>query len=282
MPVAVVTDSTAYLPQALVDQWGIRVAPVVVTIAGRSYEEGVEITPHQVAEALKEWQPVSTSRPTPTEFSALFQSARDAGADAVVSIHLSSELSGTYESAVLAARNSEFPVEVLDSRSIGMGLGFAVLAAARAAAAGEELPAVVAAAQPVIDTAQVLFYVDTLEYLRRGGRIGAASAMFGTALRVKPLLQVLHGKVQPLEKARTSGKAIARLVDLVVERAAGAPVDVAVQHLDSPARAQEVADALRNRLGVEQVIIGEVGAVVGTHVGPGMVSVSLAPRVASS
>lgn len=278
MPVAVVTDSTAYLPQSLVDQWGVRVAPVVVTIAGRSYEEGVEITPQQVAEALKEWQPVSTSRPTPTEFTSLYQAARDAGADAVVSIHLSAELSGTYESAVLAARTSDFPVEVLDSRSIGMGLGFAVLAAAQAAGAGQELSEVVGAAQRVIDGAQVLFYVDTLEYLRRGGRIGAASAMFGTALRVKPLLQVLDGKVQPLEKARTSGKAIARLVDLAVERAAGAPVHVAVQHLDSPVRAQEVADALRVRLDVEQVIIGEVGAVVGTHVGPGMVSVSLAPR----
>lgn len=278
MPVAVVTDSTAYLPQSLVDQWGVRVAPVMVTIAGRSYEEAVEITPQQVAEALKEWQPVSTSRPTPTEFTSLYQAAREAGADAVVSIHLSAELSGTYESAVLAARTSDFPVEVLDSRSIGMGLGFAVLAAAQAAGAGQELSEVVGAAQRVIDGAQVLFYVDTLEYLRRGGRIGAASAMFGTALRVKPLLQVLDGKVQPLEKARTSGKAIARLVDLAVERAAGAPVHVAVQHLDSPVRAQEVADALRVRLDVEQVIIGEVGAVVGTHVGPGMVSVSLAPR----
>lgn len=281
MPVAVVTDSTAYLPQALIDEWGVRVAPVVVTVAGRSYEEGVEITPHQVAEALKEWQPVSTSRPTPAEFSSLFESARTAGADAVVSIHLSSELSGTYESAVLAARTAPIPVEVLDSRSIGMGLGFAVLAAARTAAAGAQLPAVAAAAQAVIDEAQVLFYVDTLEYLRRGGRIGAASAMFGTALRVKPLLQVLDGKVQPLEKARTSGKALARLVDLAVERAGGAPVDVAVQHLDSPVRAQEVADALRERLGLERVIIDEVGAVVGTHVGPGMVSVSLAPRWAT-
>lgn len=257
-------------------------APVVVTVAGRSYEEGVEITPGRVAEALKEWQPVSTSRPTPAEFTAIYKAAAEAGADAVVSVHLSSELSGTYESAVLAARSAELPVEVLDSRSIGMGLGFAVLNAARTAAADADLAAVTAAAQQVIDRAQVLFYVDTLEFLRRGGRIGAASAMFGTALRVKPLLQVLDGKVQPLEKARTSGKAIARLVDLAVERAAGAPVDVAVQHLDAPVRAQEVADALRARLGLQQVIIGEVGAVVGTHVGPGMVSVSLAPRALSA
>lgn len=282
MPVAVVTDSTAYLPQSLVDQWGVRVAPVVVTVAGRSYEEGVDISPHQVAEALKEWQPVSTSRPTPAEFTSLYQAAREAGADSVVSIHLSSALSGTYESAVLAARTSDFPVEVLDSQSIGMGLGFAVLAAARTAAAGKAISDVVDAAQRVIDGAQVLFYVDTLEFLRRGGRIGAASAMFGTALRVKPLLQVLDGKVQPLEKARTSSKAIARLVDLSVERAGDSPVDVAVQHLDSPVRAQEVADALRARLDLEQIIIGEVGAVVGTHVGPGMVSVSLAPKLPST
>lgn len=280
MPVAVVTDSTAYLPQALVDQWNVRVAPVIVTVAGKSYAEGVQISPQQVAEALQDWQPVSTSRPTPAEFAELYRSAQAAGADAVVSIHLSSALSGTYESAMLAARDVDIDVRVLDSQSIGMGLGFAVLAAARTAAAGRTVDEVVAEAERVIAGADVLFYVDTLEYLRRGGRIGAASAFFGTALRVKPLLQVQSGKVEPLEKARTAGKALARLVDLAVERAAGQDVDVAVQHLASPVRAQEVADALVQRLGLEQVIIGEVGAVVGTHVGPGMVSVSLAPKAA--
>lgn len=278
MSVAVVTDSTAYLPDALVRQWNVRVAPVIVTVAGKSYAEGVEISPHQVAEALKDWQPVSTSRPTPAEFTELYRGAAAAGASAVVSVHLSAALSGTYESAVLAARDIDIDVRVLDSRSIGMGLGFPVLAAARAAADGRTADEVVAAAEPVIAGADVLFYVDTLEYLRRGGRIGAASAFFGTALRVKPLLQLSGGRVEPLEKARTAGKALARLVDLVVERADGREVDVAVQHLDSPVRAQEVADALVTRLRLDQVIIGEVGAVVGTHVGPGMVSVSLAPK----
>ncbi len=126
--------------------------------------------------------------------------------------------------------------------------------------------------------AQLLFYVDTLEYLQRGGRIGATSAAVGTALRVKPLLQLVDGRVAPLEKARTANKALARLADLTVERVAGRQVDVAVQHLAAPDRAEALAADLSTRLGIDDMIVNEVGAVVGAHVGPGMVSVSLATK----
>jgi DegV family protein with EDD domain len=279
MTVAVVTDSTAYLPDSALRRWHVRVAPVLVTIAGKTYHEDVDVSPATVARALRDWQPVTTSRPSPAEFADIYRNALADGAQAIVSIHLSGDLSGTYESALLAARDSEVPVQVLDSRSIGMGLGFPVLAAARTAAQSASLEEVVAVARKEIDTTQLLFYVDTLEYLRRGGRIGKASAMVGTALRVKPLLQVVDGRVEPLEKARTAGKALARLADIAVERAAGRRVEAAVQHLDSPGRADQLAEELRKRLNLDEVMISEVGAVVGTHVGPGMVCVALAEQL---
>lgn len=276
--VAIVTDSTAYLPDDLVDRWGVRVVPVLVIVGGRGYEEGTQIQPWQVAEALREWKVITTSRPTPADFSSVYAAAAHAGAEDIVSIHLSSDMSGTFESAVMAAAEAPVPVTVIDSRSVGMGLGFAVLAAAQAAAQGADAGGVAQAAREVAAGAQLLFYVDTLEYLRRGGRIGATSAAVGTALRVKPLLQLTDGRVAPLEKARTATKALARLADLTVERIAGRQMDVAVQHLAAPERAQALADELGRRLGMSDILVNEVGAVVGAHVGPGMVSVSIAPR----
>ncbi len=276
--VAVVTDSTAYLPEELAAQSGVRVTPVLVIVAGKGYEEGLQIQPWQVAEALREWKVITTSRPTPADFLSQYQAAADAGADSVVSVHLSSQMSGTYESALLAAREAAIPVSVVDSRSVGMGLGFAVLAAADAARAGASQAEVVAAAEQVAAGAHVLFYVDTLEFLRRGGRMGVASAAVGTALRVKPILQLLDGKVAPLEKARTANKALARLVELTVDMVGDRDMSVAVQHLAAAERAEEVAAELSVRLGIADIPLNEVGAVVGAHVGPGMVSVSMAPR----
>lgn len=276
--VAVVTDSTAYLPEDLAARAGVRVTPVLVIIAGKGYEEGLQIQPWQVAEALREWKVITTSRPTPADFLSQYQAAADAGAEAVVSVHLSSQMSGTFESAVLAAREAPIPVTVVDSRSVGMGLGFAVLAAADAARAGLAESEVAAAAERVAAGAQVLFYVDTLEFLRRGGRMGVASAAVGTALRVKPILQLVDGKVAPLEKARTANKALARLVDLTVERVGDRDMSVAVQHLAAAERAEVVAAELSVRLGLTEIPLNEVGAVVGAHVGPGMVSVSVAPK----
>lgn len=276
--VAVVTDSTAYLPEDLAASCGVRVTPVLVIVAGKGYEEGLQIQPWQVAEALREWKVITTSRPTPADFLSQYEAAAQAGADAVVSVHLSSQMSGTYESAVLAARDAPIPVSVVDSRSVGMGLGFAVLAAADAARAGASQADVAAAAEFVAAGARVLFYVDTLEFLRRGGRMGVASAAVGTALRVKPILQLLDGRVAPLEKARTANKALARLVDLTVELAADGNMSVAVQHLAAAERAEEVAAELAVRLGMSDIPLNEVGAVVGAHVGPGMVSVSVAPK----
>ncbi|HVE31712.1 MAG TPA: DegV family protein, partial [Mycobacteriales bacterium] len=230
--VVVVTDSTAYLPTGLADELSVRVVPLQVVLGGRSGAEGSEVTPAQVAAALAAWVPVSTSRPTPTEFAAVYREALEGGACGVVSLHLSRELSGTWDSARLAAGEvGAGSIRVVDSRSAAMGLGFAVLAAAKAAAAGGSPEEVYAAAVGTAERTTTLFYVDTLEHLRRGGRIGAAQALLGTALSVKPILHVREGRIVPLEKVRTVSKGIARLEALAVAAAGDGPADVAVHHL---------------------------------------------------
>ena len=273
--VVVVTDSTAYLPTGLADELSVRVVPLQVVLGGRSGAEGSEVTPAQVAAALAAWVPVSTSRPTPAEFAAVYRKALESGASGVVSLHLSRELSGTWDSARLAA--SEVGVDsirVVDSRSAAMGLGFAVLAAAEAAAAGGSPEEVYAAAVGTAERTTTLFYVDTLEHLRRGGRIGAAQALLGTALSVKPILHVREGRIVPLEKVRTVSKGIARLEALAVAAAGAGPADVAVHHLAAAERAALLAERLRTRLPqVGQFYASEVGAVVGAHVGPGVLGV---------
>ncbi len=277
--VAVVTDSTAYLPKSLAEEHGIRVVPVQVVIGGTTYSEGVDVDPAAVVAALREWRPVTTSRPTPQAFAETYAAAADAGATAIVSVHLSSKMSGTYESAAIAAREVDVPVTVIDSGLIGMAMGFASIAAAEAAAGGCDADAVARVARARCLSASSLFYVDTLEYLRRGGRIGPATARLGAALAVKPLLQLVDGVIEPLEKVRTSTRAIARLEELAVERAGDSEVDIAVQHLNDEARATALADHLRKRVpGIQACIVEEVGAVVGTHVGPGMLGVVISPR----
>ena len=273
--VAVVTDSTAYLPDGVAERLSVRVVPLQVVLGGRSGAEGSEVTPADIAAALASWVPVSTSRPTPADFAAVYREALAGGASAVVSLHLSRELSGTWDSARLAADEvGPDLVRVVDSRSAAMGLGFAVLSAAEAAARGGTQDEVYSAAVGTAERTTTLFYVDTLEHLRRGGRIGAAQALLGTALSVKPILHVRDGRIVPLEKVRTVSKAIARLEALAVAAAGDGPADVAVHHLAAAERAGVLADRLRSRLPrIEQFHSSEIGAVVGAHVGPGVLGV---------
>ncbi len=278
--VAIVTDSTAYLPAELVAAHAITVVPLQVVIGGEAYDEGGEATSASVAEALRDWVPVSTSRPSPGAFLDAYERVAAAGCTGIVSVHLSADMSGTYESALLAARDAPVPTHVVDSRSLGMGLGFAAVSAAELAAGGASVEDAAAAADKRAAATTVVFYVDTLEYLRRGGRLGAGAALLGSALAVKPLLHLLDGHIEPLEKVRTSSRAIARLEEIAVNAAGRAQsVDVAVAHLANPGRAQQLADRLRDRLPrLGAMHVGEVGAVVGAHVGPGMLAVVVAPR----
>ena len=275
--VHVVTDSTAGLSAHEVLRYPLTVVPLQVVIGGTAYDDGATSS-DAVAEALKTFTPVLTSRPAPQSFADTYAEIAASGAEAIVSIHLSGDMSGTFEAAMIGAKESPIPVRVVDSRSLGMGLGFPVLAAAAAASAGADQHEVEAAARARMATISSYFYVDTLEYLRRGGRIGAAQALLGTALAVKPLLTISGGRIVPLEKVRTSSRAIARLADIAVQRAGDGRVQVAVHHLASLDKAHTLADGLATRLPqADEIVLREVGAVIGAHVGPGLLAVVIAP-----
>ncbi len=276
--VALVTDSTASLPAEVVAARAIVVVPLQVVVGARSLDEGSEATNETVAQALKAFEPVSTSRPAPEAFVSAYEAAVRSGAESIVSVHLSAQLSGTYDSAVAAAARVDVDVTVVDSAQIGLATGFAVLAAAAALDDGADAAGAAAAASAAAATTRSFFYVDTLEYLRRGGRIGAAAALVGAALAVKPLLTVRAGRVEPLEKVRTTAKALGRIEELAVEAAGDGPVAVGVQHLQANAAAAALAAKLRHRLPqADPVWEREVGAVVAAHVGPGALAVVVAP-----
>jgi DegV family protein with EDD domain len=283
MSIAVVTDSTASLPPRVAAERGIVVVPLQVVIGANAFDEGsAEATPDKVAAALREFKPVSTSRPAPAVLLDAYRAAAEAGAREIVSVHLSGDMSGTFESAQLAARDAPVPVVCVDSRQVGVATGYAALAAADAIAEGGSVEDAAEAARVRAAASSSLFYVDTLEYLRRGGRIGAAAALFGGALAVKPLLQIDDGVVSSLERVRTSGRALARLEELAVAAAGDEPVDACVAHLANPDRAGQLAERLGERLAANldgrELWCGELGAVLGAHVGPGMIAVCIAPR----
>lgn len=282
MPVAVVTDSTAYLPPELVRAHRLTVVPLTVVLNGAEGLEGVETFPEDATRVLSGRRvTVSTSRPAPEQFAQVYRQLLADGADGVVSVHLSAELSGTVEAARLAAAEvGDDRVTVVDSRSTGMGLGFPVLAAAAAAAGGADLSGVRQAALDAVDRTTIFFYVDTLEFLRRGGRINAAEALLGTALSVKPIMHMPDGSIVVRDKVRTASRGIARLVDLTVEAAGDADVDLAVHHLAAPQRADQLLAALTERLGdrLHDTYVTEAGAVIAAHAGPGLACVVLHRR----
>lgn len=276
-PVALVSDSTS-VDSAMASRLHVAVVPLHVVVGTTSYDEGAAMSPQRVAQALRDHVVVSTSRPAPERFARVYRQAAKDGAQAVLSIHLSSEVSGTFESALMAARVVDVPVEVVDSRQLGMGTGFAVAAAAAALDGGATAEEAGQVARRRSLATQAFFYVHTLEYLRRGGRVGMAAALVGSALAVKPLLRVEDGRIVQHERVRTSSRAIARLEEIAVLAVRDRPVDVAVCHLADPARAAALAERLHTRMpSMGELVVTEVGAVLGAHVGPGMLAVILAP-----
>ncbi|MFI0236131.1 DegV family protein [Streptomyces sp. NPDC016845] len=277
--VTIVTDSTAYLPQRTMEDHGITAVPLTVVLGDRALEEGTEISARSVAEALRKRRSVTTSRPSPEQFAETYRKVAESGATGIVSLHLSAEFSGTYDAAVLAAREAPVPVRVVDTGMVAMALGFCALAAAETADAGGTVDEAVTAAEKRAAGTSAYFYVDTLDYLRRGGRIGAAQALLGSAFAVKPLLQLDGGRIELMEKVRTASKAIARLREIVAERAGGGQVDIAVHHLAAPERAEALSGWLREHVpGLGELHVSEVGAVIGAHTGPGLVGAVVSPR----
>lgn len=281
--VRVVTDSTCHLPPDLVASFGLIVVPMQVHLDGRDGLEGVDIDRAAVLAALRAGRPVRTSQPSTDALTRAVQAAGEGGAD-VVAVHLSSELSGTVSSMRALARRrpgrADGPtVRVVDSRSLGLGLGYAVLAAAQEVARGGDAGAVALAAEHAAASSRVLFYVDDIEHLRRGGRLGLLSARLAAALHVKPLLALDQGRIQLVEKVRTSARALDRLEELAVQEADGRIVDIGIHHLDAATRAAQLADHLRYRLPrLDRLITAEVGPAVGAHTGPGMLAVVIQHR----
>jgi DegV family protein with EDD domain len=281
--VAVVTDSTSSLDPADAARADISIIPLQVVIDDLSRPES-EVRPCEVAGALRDGRKVSTSRPTPEVIGNTYAQLAEVGYDAIVSVHLSSKISGTCHAAEVAAELVDIPIVVVDSMTLAMAVGFAVLTGAEMARSGAGPDQVVSTVRRRAAGSTTFFYVDSLEYLRRGGRIGHAAAMLGSALAVKPLLTVAEGEIRPYERVRTESKALIRLEELSLaayDRAVGAHdlVDIAVHHLDNPDGAQRLVDRLSDHGNLGEIVVSEVSAVLGVHVGPGTLGIVVSPRV---
>jgi DegV family protein with EDD domain len=281
MAVAVVTDSTADIPPDLAEARGLRVVPLTVTFGEESFLSGITLPVERFYHRLTHEPGVpTTSQPNPAWFEEAYADAADDGADAVVSVHLSSHLSGTCDQARRVAGRAPLPVTVVDSRQAGGALALAVFAAADAADAGAPPAAVAAAARRAAADTRVYFVVDSLDYLKRGGRLTGAEAVIGTVLRVKPILTVEAGRVAPLEKVRTWARAVERLGGLAGEHADGRAADVIVTHGLAPHRARWLWDRVEREVSVRERLETVIGPVVGSHLGPRTVGVALRPAPA--
>lgn len=274
--IAIVTDSTAYLPREWVAQYQVRVVPLKVHWGDETYLDGVDIQPQEFYERLAHSKSLpTTSQPSVHDFLQVFESLAGQS-DGIVVLLISSGISGTVDSARAAAREfSRLPVEIVDTRVTSTGQALAVLAAARAAAQGKSLQEVRQAADEVVQGVRIFFVVDTLEYLHRGGRIGGASRFLGTALNIKPILYFNpEGKLDALERVRTRVKALQRLETLVGEAGNGHALHVGIMHASAPQVAQELCEQITRRFHCQEIFAHELSPVIGTHVGPGTIGVA--------
>jgi len=274
--IALVTDSTSYIPKELVERYKITVAPQVVIWGGKIYEDGLDIQPQEFYERLKTATVMpSTSQATVASFEKIFRRLLDDGNE-ILAILISEKLSGTINSAVQA--RELFPgatIEIVDSKSVAMALGFQVLTVARALEAGANLAECVKLANKATNYTGVIFAVDTLEFLHRGGRIGGGKRFLGTALKIKPLMELRDGKIEALEQVRTRNKSLLRLVEILVERTAGkSPVRLATLHANAYEDAKEILALANARVQSVENVFSEVSPAVGTHAGPGTVGLA--------
>ena len=278
MTVRVITDSTADLPPEMAAELRIEVVPLNVHFGTDTFRDGIDLSADEFYERLvASPRPPTTSQPSVGAFLEVYQKALE-GADGIVSVHISAKVSGTWNSAVQAREqlSDSSKVTVVDTGQASMGLGWVAVAAARAAQAGASMDEVASLARSAAEQVRVLFLVDTLEYLQKGGRIGKAQAMFGSVLAIKPILTIQEGEVHPLERVRTRGKGVARLVQLVQE---AAPLQsMAVLYTTTEDEARALAERLGPCVPSGQVIVGRLGTVVGTYAGPGLLGVGWVPQ----
>lgn len=274
--IILVTDSTSGIPDAMVAQYDIRVAPQVLIWGDKTYRDQVDITNSEFYTRLKSASVMpTTSQATIGAFKEIFTQAVDEGSQ-VLAVLLSSKLSGTMDSAVQARDMLPgAPIEIVDSTTIAMALGYLVLSAARAAEQGASLAECKALVEKGRANTGVVFAVETLEFLHRGGRIGGASRFLGTALNIKPILEVRNGKVEAIERVRTRKKSLQRLIELIEAQVGGRqPVRLATLHANAHEDAQELLDLASSRLKAVESVFSEVSPVIGTHAGPGTVGLA--------
>jgi DegV family protein with EDD domain len=274
--VAIVTDSTSYIPQDYVNQYAITVAPQILIWGEQTFEDGVDISPSEFYTRLKTTKVMpSTSQVTPGKFQKIFGNLLEQDYH-VLALLISEKLSGTIASAVQALESfPQAPIEIVDSYTTAMALGFQVLSVARAAQEGANLAECKALAEKARQHTGVVFAVDTLEFLHRGGRIGTANRFLGTALNIKPILEVVNGRVEGIERVRTRQKSLERVLEILQERIAGRqPIRIATLHAQSPDDAQKLLEMAKQRFNAVEHIFSEVSPVVGTHAGPGTVGLA--------
>jgi DegV family protein with EDD domain len=274
--VAIITDSTAYIPKDLVAKHRIHVAPQILIWDENMYQDGIDIQPTQFYERLQNSKSMpTTAQVTVKTFQELFTNLLKEN-DSVLAVLISNKLSGTIDSAVQAkALLGDAPVEIVDSETTAMALGFTVLAAARAADQGASLAELKALAEQAKQNVGVIFAVDTLEFLHRGGRIGGASRFLATMMSIKPILEVTGGQVEGIERVRTRKKSLERVVEVISERIGGrSPVRIATLHANSLGDAQDLLAQANQQFKPVESILAEVSPVVGTHAGPGTVGLA--------
>lgn len=272
-PVCVVTDSTCDLPARVVDDLAISVVPLNVHFGTDTYRDHVDLTPRDFYRRLVSFDGLpTTSQPPVGVFQGVYRQLGEAGND-IISIHLSSKLSGTYASALAAAQSlPELRINVVDSQSVSIGIAWPVMTAAEAALRGEGLDAVARRVCDVIPRVRLFAVLDTLEHLRRGGRIGKTSAFIGALLHVKPLIQVKEGEVTPVEKVRTKRQALRRLVEITLQH--GSLERLGVAHGMAQEEAEFVVEQLSAQYPRDGLLLSEIGPVIGTHAGPRVLGAS--------
>jgi DegV family protein with EDD domain len=276
--VAIVTDSTAYLPEECQKQYNISVIPLSVIWGDQVYRDGVDISPSEFYKRLTESKVLpTTSQVTPAAMLSTFQSLLEQGYD-VLGIFLSSKISGTVQSASQAREmlgKGSDKIAIIDSLWTTMALGWPVLTAARAASAGESLFECQKVTETACQHSGVLFVVETLEFMRRGGRIGGAQALLGTVLNIKPLLEMRDGRIEAVEKVRTKQKAMNHMLELVAERLKGRTnIHLAVTHSNSEVDASALMETARTQLDPIETLQCPLSPVIGTHTGPGTVALN--------
>lgn len=276
--VAIVTDSTAYIPNELSQGYPVHSVPLQIIWGQEILKDGIDITPNQFFDRLVNSKTIpTTSQPSPASFKEIYEKLAAQGFD-ILSVHISSKLSGTMDSATQArSMLPDVKIELVDSLTTSMSLGFPVITAARAAQQGASLAECKVIAEAACASSGVLFLVNTLEFLHKGGRIGGAAAFLGTALNLKPILEVVNGKIESVDKVRTWSKAVDRLLDVFEQRVNNrTPLHIAALYggADTEPEAQALLERAKQRFGEGQVteaVVTSVSPVVGVHTGPGVI-----------